>query len=85
MLKENDLPSELRVIVDLSKVFNDLVPGGTADVFENDDSRLVLLDPLQHTSEGSSRFTIGLDILLLIVQIRVIHTRRSSNQELDSK
>ena len=67
-----DLPAELSIIVDLGKVLDNLLPGSTAYILENDDCRLILLDPLQHPSEGTSRFTIGVNVLLLVVQIRVI-------------
>ena len=69
-----DLPAELSIVIDLGKVLDDLLPGSTTYILENDDCRLILLDPLQHPSESTSGFTISVDILLLIVQIRVIDT-----------
>jgi len=76
------LPAELGIVVNLGKVLDDLVPWSTAHILQNDDGRLVLLDPLQHTSERSSRFPISIDVLLLIIQIRVIDTRGTGDQQL---
>jgi hypothetical protein len=69
-----DLPAELSIVIDLGKVLDNLLPRSTTHILENDDCWLILLDPLQHSSERTSRFTIGVDILLLVVQIRVVDT-----------
>jgi hypothetical protein len=69
-----DLPAELSIVIDLGKVLDNLLPWSTTYILEDDNCRLILLDPLQHPSESTSRFTIGVDVLLLIVQIRVVDT-----------
>lgn len=64
-----DLPAELSIVINLGKVLDNLLPRSTTYILENDNCRLVLLDPLQHPSESTSGFTICVDILLLIIQI----------------
>lgn len=77
------VPAVLGIVINLGKIFHHFVPRRAADVLQNDDWRLVLLDPLEHPSERTSRLAIGFDILLRIVEVRVIDTGCSGNQQLD--
>jgi hypothetical protein len=73
----------LRIIVDLVKVLNDLVPRRIAHILKDDNGRLMLVDPLQHPPERPAGLSIGVDLLLLVVEVRVIYTRRSSDEDLE--
>lgn len=70
-------------IVSTLKSFDDLGPWSTANVLEENDCRPVFLDPLQHPTECSPRLSTSVDPLLVIVQRRIIHTRRSGNEHID--
>jgi hypothetical protein len=43
----------------------------------------MLLDPLQHSTEGATRLAVAFDGLLFVVQARVVDTRRSRNKDLE--
>lgn len=77
-----DLPYVVRIIVDLGKVLNDLVPGGAAHVLQNDNRGLMFLNPLKHATEGPTRLAIRVNVLLLIVEPRIVDAGRSSDQDL---
>lgn len=72
----------MRVVIDLVKVLHNLVPRSVADVFQDDDRRLVLLDPLQHASERPTGFTIRFDVLLLVVKVGIVDTRCTGDEDL---
>lgn len=67
-------PAMLRIVVDLVKILHDRVPRCITHVLQDDHWWLVLVDPLQHSSERSSRFSIGINLLLLVVEVRVVDT-----------
>jgi hypothetical protein len=72
----------LRVVIDLVKVLHNLVPGSVANVFQDDNRWLVLLDPLQHASERPTGFTIRLDVVLLVVEVGIVDARCTGDEDL---
>jgi hypothetical protein len=72
----------LRIIINLREVFYDLVPRCVANVLEDNNRRLVFVYPLQHASERPAGLAVGINILLLVVQIGVIDARRPGDEQL---
>ncbi len=43
----------------------------------------MVLDPGHHATEGPTRLAIRVDVLLLVVEVRVVDARGSRDQEVD--
>lgn len=82
MVWMDDSPKEAGVIVDLGKVLDHLVPRRTAHILQDDDGWLILLDPLQHPSKCPAGFTVRFDVLLLVVEVGIVDTGCTSDQDL---
>lgn len=79
------IPCMLCVVINLSKVFHHLVPRRTTYVLQDDNRWLMLLDPLKHTPECPSGFTVGVDVLLHIIEIGVVDTGCPGNENLQGQ
>lgn len=68
-------PTELRAIVDFLEIFFHFGPWRGANVFEDDNGWSMPFDPRHHATESPSRFAIGIYVLFLVVEIRIIDAR----------
>lgn len=67
-------PKKIRTIVVLFEILYHTLPGCSTDVFEDNQGRLVFLDPRHHSTECPPRLTISIDVLLLIVKVGIVDT-----------
>ena len=67
----------------LLKVADYSIPRGTTDVLKDYKWRPVFVNPRHHTTESSPRFTVRVDILLLIIQRRIIYTGGTRNKQIN--
>lgn len=74
---------EFGAVVNLFKLLYHAWPRRGADIFEDHDRRSVGFNPSQHTAEGLSRLSLGIDSLLYVVQVGVVDTRCASDQKVD--
>ena len=74
---------EIGTILDPFEVLHDSIPRGTADVLKDNERWPMFINPRHHTSKCSARFSVRVDILLLVVKRRVIYAGSTCNQEVD--
>ena len=70
------------VFVALEVLLNAL-PGSTANVLEDDERWPVSLHPRHHATEGATGLAVGVNVLLLIVEVGIVDTRSPSHEKID--
>ena len=83
-IKVFGVDAHVRCAIRLSlKIFLDLGPWCAADVFEKDERGTMICDPRHHPAERTPGFAFSLDVLLLIIQIRVVDAGSARDEDVD--
>jgi hypothetical protein len=64
---------------DILELLHYTIPWGAAHILKNDYLRPMLFDPRKHASEGTPWLSVGINILLLVVESWIVDAWSTSN------
>lgn len=81
MLRIN--PRMGRTVSLLLEILLDSIPWCRTHILQDDDGRSMFCYPIHHATESTSRLSLGVNVLLDVVQVGIIDARRPGNQQIN--